>query len=671
MMSTVSISSGGRSITIVPQPPRPVVIQRVGVQGRQGSAGWSPVLAGVADGVRRVLQIIGWAGGQGDEPSIGGYIGPTGIVPDIASALDIRGATGLGVDAPALAALTGLSPAADRVPYYTSAASAALTPLTSFARTLLGSTSAITARTALGAQSVDKGAAADPYQSLYLEGASLRGRLWDTGALFALSIGAPGAADDALPPRITYSRTSNLWAMDGALTIQGSELRLNGQASNIVMAPLGRGFRISGTSTGTPTNSAGDLLFQRSTDNFVNSIVDTLSLRANGTVESVGHFVAGASILSNSNLTSLGWLSVASNASFAGGGTIITVSSNFTTAGSGTFAREASGVGITVGGSATISHPVAGSASGVAIGTTYGVSPIYFYSGGTADSARQYWKTGETMSWCSSTSGFTPGGTVIAFTVDPNYAFAPGRDNIQTLGKSGARWAQLWAGTATINTSDATEKQVLGEPDDDVLNAWGALRGVAYLFLDAVRTKGEEHARIHFGWVAQDVEAAFAAQGLDASRYALFCRDPKTRVEKQAVTRQRQKEFTEIVEVEKVEIVDGLPVLRMVVEERAVPVEAEHPLKDEDGAPVMKWVADPSGPDTHVVEGEEQPGRWEPRTCIVPVMEDYDEEIEVEVPDGDRLGLRYDECQCLEIAWLRRELIRHAARIDALETAEA
>ena len=38
---------------------------------------------------------------------------------------------------------------------------------------------------------------------------------------------------------------------------------------------------------------------------------------------------------------------------------------------------------------------------------------------------------------------------------------------------------------------------------------------------DAVEAKGDE-ARTHFGIIAQDLQAAFAAEGLDAGDYAMF-----------------------------------------------------------------------------------------------------------------------------------------------------
>ena len=61
---------------------------------RYDVAGWSPRLAVVPDGDRRVLQIHSWIGGGGDPPGSGQYIGATGLVPAIADATDIRGPQG-------------------------------------------------------------------------------------------------------------------------------------------------------------------------------------------------------------------------------------------------------------------------------------------------------------------------------------------------------------------------------------------------------------------------------------------------------------------------------------------------------------------------------------------------------------------------------------------------
>lgn len=66
-----------------------------GTQGVQGHNGWSPVLSSTTDGDRRVMFVSNWVGGTGDPPSTGQYIGGTGLVSDIALAVDFRGVQGL------------------------------------------------------------------------------------------------------------------------------------------------------------------------------------------------------------------------------------------------------------------------------------------------------------------------------------------------------------------------------------------------------------------------------------------------------------------------------------------------------------------------------------------------------------------------------------------------
>lgn len=107
-----------------------------------------------------------------------------------------------------------------------------------------------------------------------------------------------------------------------------------------------------------------------------------------------------------------------------------------------------------------------------------------------------------------------------------NGSFFPSTDNAYLCGTSGNRWSVIYAGTGTINTSDEREKTDIREIDDAEQRVASALRGMirAFRFKDAVADKGDE-ARTHFGVMAQQVAAAFAAEGLDASRYALFCYD--------------------------------------------------------------------------------------------------------------------------------------------------
>ena len=94
------------------------------------------------------------------------------------------------------------------------------------------------------------------------------------------------------------------------------------------------------------------------------------------------------------------------------------------------------------------------------------------------------------------------------------------------LGTSGSKWQQLYASTSTISTSDRNTKQqieTLSEAETRVATAAkGLLR--KYKFNDAVEEKGD-NARIHFGIVAQDLQDAFTAEGLDAHNYSMFCSD--------------------------------------------------------------------------------------------------------------------------------------------------
>lgn len=67
----------------------------IGTNGTNGDNGWSPILAVVSDGTRRVLQIISWTGGTGTPPSsINQFLGSIGIVSTAVAAVDIRGAAG-------------------------------------------------------------------------------------------------------------------------------------------------------------------------------------------------------------------------------------------------------------------------------------------------------------------------------------------------------------------------------------------------------------------------------------------------------------------------------------------------------------------------------------------------------------------------------------------------
>ena len=97
------------------------------------------------------------------------------------------------------------------------------------------------------------------------------------------------------------------------------------------------------------------------------------------------------------------------------------------------------------------------------------------------------------------------------------------RDNQMDLGQLASRWDDVYATNGTIQTSDRNEKQDIAELSDAEQRVAVAAKGLMRKFRwkDKVAEKGDE-ARTHFGIIAQDLQAAFAAEGLDAGDYAMF-----------------------------------------------------------------------------------------------------------------------------------------------------
>lgn len=106
----------------------------------------------------------------------------------------------------------------------------------------------------------------------------------------------------------------------------------------------------------------------------------------------------------------------------------------------------------------------------------------------------------------------------------------PAADNTFALGAAGARFAQLFAATGAINTSDAREKTPLAPLPDALRRVAARIRAGIGVFqwLSAIEAKGQDGARRHIGVTAQAVQAAFEAEGLSPWDYGLFCADPAT-----------------------------------------------------------------------------------------------------------------------------------------------
>jgi len=97
------------------------------------------------------------------------------------------------------------------------------------------------------------------------------------------------------------------------------------------------------------------------------------------------------------------------------------------------------------------------------------------------------------------------------------------RDAAIDLGATNGRWKDIYATNATIQTSDANEKQQIAALTDAEITAAKSISALFKTFKwnSAVEAKGDA-ARTHTGVIAQDVQAAMTAAGLDAGDYAFF-----------------------------------------------------------------------------------------------------------------------------------------------------
>ena len=111
-------------------------------------------------------------------------------------------------------------------------------------------------------------------------------------------------------------------------------------------------------------------------------------------------------------------------------------------------------------------------------------------------------------------------------------------DDYLDLGVYSHRWDDIFATNGTIQTSDRNEKQdieSLTEAEERVaVAAKGLLK--KFRWKNAVEDKGDD-ARIHFGIIAQDLQDAFEAEGLDAGRYGMFTSNTWTNEDGEEQTR--------------------------------------------------------------------------------------------------------------------------------------
>jgi hypothetical protein len=193
-------------------------------------------------------------------------------------------------------------------------------------------------------------------------------------------------------------------------------------------------------------------------------------------------------------------------------------------------------------------------------------------------------------------------------------------DNQVDFGSPSWRYDDVYATNGTIQTSDFNEKQDIAS-----LTATEMLVGkrISALFKtfrwkDSVAENGD-NARTHTGVIAQDVQAAFTAEGLDAGDYALF------------ISSTWWETQTEVPAVEAVEAVEEVV--------------------DEDGNVTTEAV--------EAVEAKDAYTR----------TDTY--ETEAEAPEGatskTRMGIRYPELLSFVAAYNEQRFASIEARLTALE----
>lgn len=102
----------------------------------------------------------------------------------------------------------------------------------------------------------------------------------------------------------------------------------------------------------------------------------------------------------------------------------------------------------------------------------------------------------------------------------------PGTDNTQSNGSASKRWSVVYAGTGTINTSDAREKTAVRPlTTAEIAAAQDLSKEIgAYQFLSAVSAKGAA-ARYHIGMTVQRAVEIMVSHNLDPFAYGFICYD--------------------------------------------------------------------------------------------------------------------------------------------------
>lgn len=137
----------------------------------------------------------------------------------------------------------------------------------------------------------------------------------------------------------------------------------------------------------------------------------------------------------------------------------------------------------------------------------------------------------------------------------------PWTDNTVPLGNASQRPSVIYAASGTINTSDENEKtnfREFSEKEIAVAVSLASMKSQIYQWIDSVKRKGEDKARLFAGPTVQQIIKIFEEQGLDAFRYGMVCFDKWERKETTipATTEEKDGEII-ILEPARVEILEA------------------------------------------------------------------------------------------------------------------
>jgi hypothetical protein len=317
-----------------------------------------------------------------------------------------------------------------------------------------------------------------------------------------------------------YSQNLDLSGVVAAGTWNGSTIGIGYGGTGVISTPSngqllignGSGYSLSTLTAGSNisiTNGSGGITIA--------------ATGGSGTVTSVSGSGGSTGLtLTGGPITTSGTLTL--------GGTLATTSG-------GTGASSLTGAGIVT---TTDTQTISGqknftSYTNTFLGTTYATSDGSVASNAYFGENTAYAVIGGVNGVVLASGGTFPGTSI--FAGDSN-TWRPTTDNARALGTASFRYTEVYAVNGTINTSDASQKQQVRELFDVEQRVAQRVKKLirAFKWNDAVEAKGED-ARTHFGVIAQDVQEAFAAEGLDASKYGLFCSDTWTNSDGSSQTR--------------------------------------------------------------------------------------------------------------------------------------